>query len=280
VLSDQQRAALTARLRQTRRTGDATDEPVVELSVGGGTPVFAPHAVGGSVHEYAALARQLGDACHVYGITASGVRAGQRPGASLEEMATRYARLIRRIQPDGPYRLVGWSMGGVLAYETALRLVSGGARVALVALIDTPARAVSSYADTEEALAALFVADAIGDGRAQPPISGRLPVPDQLDALANHLTGGGSDTAALREELDRRYAVFAAHTAALAGYRPTTALPSDAVLIGCAGSPDSTADWAAMFGGTVTTARTPGDHYSCLRPPWIAGIAQSIRDRL
>ncbi len=280
MLSDQQRAALTARLRNNRRTREAAVGPVVELSAGGGMPVFAPHAVGGSVHEYAALARQLDGICRLYGITASGLRAGQRPGASLAEMATRYAQLIRRAQPDGPYRLIGWSMGGVLAYETALRLVDGGARVALVALVDTPARTVASYAGSEEALAALFVADAVRDSGGEAPICGRLPVPDQLDALAKHLTGGGNDTEALRDELDRRYAVFAAHTAALAGYRPTTALPADAVLIGCEGSVDSTADWATMFRGTVTVARTVGDHYSCLRPPWIADIAQAIRDRL
>ncbi len=279
MLSDAQRAALTARLRQGRPAGAAPSSavPVVDLATTGTVPAFVVHAVGGSVFEYAALARSLAMTYRLYGIEASGLRTDTRPGTSLAEMAGRYAEAIVLTQPAGPYRLIGWSMGGVLAFETARRLEAGGATVGLVVLIDTPYRTVSSYADTEEELAALFVADAMRSGGASAPGPGPVPVAEQLDRLATHLTAGGDDRGAVRAELDRRYAVFVAHTSALTSYLPTAPVSADALLVSAAGSADSAPDWSQMFHGQVRTARTAAHHYACLRPPAVTEIAELIR---
>jgi thioesterase domain-containing protein len=277
MLTDAQRTALAARLRQNRRDTPPPDRgPLVALS-SGTVPAFAVHAVGGSVHEYAPLAQALGGACAVSGIEAAGLRAGATPVAGLATMAERYAALIREAQPAGPHRLIGWSMGGVLAYETARRLEAAGDKVALVVLIDAPYRTVPSYADSEEGLAALFVADALRGTGSVPPASALRPVAEQLAELAARLVPDPAGRAAMAGELNRRYAVFAAHTAALAGYEPSGPLDAAGVLVAAHGSKDSAAYWTPLLRGGAQTVASAADHYGCLRPPAVAGIASAIR---
>ena len=52
-------------------------------------------------------------------------------------MAALYIQEIRRFQPEGPYSLGGWSLGGVIAFEMAHQLTGLGQQVALLALIDS-----------------------------------------------------------------------------------------------------------------------------------------------
>jgi thioesterase domain-containing protein len=56
---------------------------------------------------------------------------------TIEETAGQYVRLIRQIQPRGPYVLVGWCNGGTLAFETARQLLEAGGVVSRVFMIDT-----------------------------------------------------------------------------------------------------------------------------------------------
>jgi amino acid adenylation domain-containing protein len=55
---------------------------------------------------------------------------------SLEGIAAEYVRLIHKFQANGPYKLIGWCVGGVLAFEVARQLVEMGHEVSLLALID------------------------------------------------------------------------------------------------------------------------------------------------
>jgi thioesterase domain-containing protein len=55
---------------------------------------------------------------------------------TLEAIAAEYVRLIYKFQTAGPYKLIGWCVGGVLAFEVARQLVEAGHEVALLAMID------------------------------------------------------------------------------------------------------------------------------------------------
>ncbi|HEY2550764.1 MAG TPA: amino acid adenylation domain-containing protein, partial [Streptosporangiaceae bacterium] len=109
--------------------------PLIRLSNGAGElPLFLIHPVGGTVFGYHQLARELAGTFGVYGLQAPGLTgagrgagggAGRGAGAtaaSLAGLADDYAGRIRAVQPAGPYRLGGWSMGGVVAFEIARRL--------------------------------------------------------------------------------------------------------------------------------------------------------------
>src|SRR5262249_52982882 len=85
------------------------------------------------------LARQLGTGHPFYALQAAGLDEGQEPLDRLEEMAARYAEAIRTVQPEGPYHLGGWSLGGLVAFEMARQLTEQGYEVATLAVLDVPA---------------------------------------------------------------------------------------------------------------------------------------------
>jgi thioesterase domain-containing protein len=104
--------------------------------LGVGLPLFLFHGVGGGVTENLELARALGPDVPVYGLQAID-RDGGEMQASLEACAELYAAEIVAFQPEGPYFLGGFSLGGWFAYETARQLRRGGHEVALLAQFDT-----------------------------------------------------------------------------------------------------------------------------------------------
>jgi amino acid adenylation domain-containing protein len=55
----------------------------------------------------------------------------------LEDLASHYIEELQQVQPRGPYYLIGYSFGGVIAYEMACQLVANGHQVNLVGLLDT-----------------------------------------------------------------------------------------------------------------------------------------------
>jgi thioesterase domain-containing protein/acyl carrier protein len=57
----------------------------------------------------------------------------------LELSARRYVEKLRHIQREGPYQLIGYSFGGVIAYEMARQLLASGEGVSFLGLLDTPA---------------------------------------------------------------------------------------------------------------------------------------------
>ena len=123
-------AMITARI--------ALSSPIAELRHGdGGTPLFIVHGLGGSVMELAALAHRLDTTAPIYGIQAKGLHEHEAPLATVEEMAACYIPLLRSAQPHGPYRLAGYSMGGLVALEMAQRLQNEGETIDLLMMLDT-----------------------------------------------------------------------------------------------------------------------------------------------
>ncbi|QUF04054.1 amino acid adenylation domain-containing protein [Actinosynnema pretiosum subsp. pretiosum] len=57
--------------------------------------------------------------------------------ATLAEMATRYVEWVRTTEPEGPYRLGGWSFGGVVALEMASQMTAHGDEVSDLLLVDS-----------------------------------------------------------------------------------------------------------------------------------------------
>jgi thioesterase domain-containing protein len=128
-------AALADTIRQPE---DATTwSPLVLLSSGGNKPpLFCIHPVGGNLFDYYNLAKQLDKDRPIYGLQARGVDGKQQPLDRIEDMASYFIRSIQTIQPDGPYFLIGYSFGGVIAFEIARQLTERGQKVALLGLVD------------------------------------------------------------------------------------------------------------------------------------------------
>ena len=112
--------------------------PLVALRPGGSGPAFfCVHAADGFLFPFYDLARRLGRP--FFGVQPFGMDDDGPASASVEEMAARYVDAALATQPEGPYHLGGWSLGGLVAFEMARRLVEAGSEVATVAILDTPA---------------------------------------------------------------------------------------------------------------------------------------------
>ena len=101
-------------------------------------PLFCVHAVAGDILFYRNLLPYLGSNQPVYGLQAQGLDGKKPPLTQIEEMAACYIKELQIIQPEGPYFLVGYCLGGIVAFEMAQQLLVKGQKVAELVLIDSP----------------------------------------------------------------------------------------------------------------------------------------------
>ncbi|MGA4844347.1 non-ribosomal peptide synthetase [Streptomyces sp. G45] len=108
---------------------------VLPLKAGGsGAPVWFIHPGVGLCWPYLGMAGRLGDR-PVYGIQARGFDGSPLP-ESIAEMVADYLEQILAVQPEGPFTLIGHSLGGPLAHAVAAALQSRGHEVPVIALLD------------------------------------------------------------------------------------------------------------------------------------------------
>lgn len=104
---------------------------------GANPPFFFVHGWGGEVHVFESLARCLAPDQPVFGLRAVEPSDDRNRPASVEEMATHYVQEIRSCQPEGPYHIGGYSLGGWIAYEVAQQLIRQGQSVRMLGILDT-----------------------------------------------------------------------------------------------------------------------------------------------
>jgi amino acid adenylation domain-containing protein len=116
----------------------SSPSPIVAIQPKGSRrPFFCVHPGSGDVYNYAKWAAHLGFDQPFYGLQDPKLYTDEDPYTSLEAMAALYVEAIRRVQPQGPYLLAGWSFGGHVAFEMAQQLVRHGESADMVAVIDT-----------------------------------------------------------------------------------------------------------------------------------------------
>ena len=98
--------------------------------------VFFLHGLGGNVSEFFELVRCIDWGYPIYGLQAQGSDGLANPLDQVETMAEYHIEAIRQLQPRGPYRLCGYSLGGLVALEIARQLRASGAEVAMLSMID------------------------------------------------------------------------------------------------------------------------------------------------
>jgi amino acid adenylation domain-containing protein len=106
-------------------------------ATGSKPPLFFMHMREGDVLAYRDLARHLPADQPLYGLQSRGLDGMSPINTRIEDMARDYVREIRKLYPNGPYALCGWSFGGVVAFEVARQLEHQGQPVVLLALLDS-----------------------------------------------------------------------------------------------------------------------------------------------
>jgi acyl transferase domain-containing protein/thioesterase domain-containing protein len=100
-------------------------------------PLFCVHGAGGNVLNFKVISDRLGPQLPFYGLQAQGVDGRLPPLTTIEDMAAQYVEAVKTVDPTGPYRLAGYSGGGVIAYEMAQQLRREGREVETIMMIDT-----------------------------------------------------------------------------------------------------------------------------------------------
>ena len=101
-------------------------------------PLFCIHGGDGGVIFYRGLATSLPPGCPLHAIESLELcRSCAVEVASMEETAAAYVRSLLAFQPRGPFRLAGYSFGGVVAHAMACQLVEAGHEVDFLGLFDT-----------------------------------------------------------------------------------------------------------------------------------------------
>ncbi|MGH3914895.1 MAG: amino acid adenylation domain-containing protein [Pseudonocardiaceae bacterium] len=128
-------AGLAARLNMDEPR-DAFDVVLPLRSQGCRSPLFCIHPAGGISWSYCGLLTHLDPDYPIYALQARGLTRPEPRPTSIGQMAADYADQIRKIQPAGPYHLLGWSVGGLVAHAIATELQQRGEQTALLAVLD------------------------------------------------------------------------------------------------------------------------------------------------
>jgi thioesterase domain-containing protein len=151
--------------------------------------LYLIHPGGGMVHCYFELGREFRPDQPLMALQSLGLDAGSEPHTTIEAMSQHYVDLIIAAQPEGPYRLGGWSLGGVVAFEMAREFVRRGHIVDRLFLLDTSCPGafgpMSAYdvSDTELLLGIVGLPEGCGIA---PDEFSRLTLDAQLTLLLNH----------------------------------------------------------------------------------------------
>jgi thioesterase domain-containing protein/acyl carrier protein len=129
-------ATLAEQLGQSS-VGEAFDVLLPIKDNGGSSAIFCVHPVSGIGWCYSPLAGIASPEHSVYALQARGLDGKDALPDSIQEMAADYVRQIRAVQESGPYHLMGWSFGGVVAHEMSVQLRAQGEQVETLALLDS-----------------------------------------------------------------------------------------------------------------------------------------------
>ncbi|HEX8361296.1 MAG TPA: alpha/beta fold hydrolase, partial [Longimicrobium sp.] len=124
-------------------------------------PLFLVHEGTGSVAYAQALRPHIDAEIPLYALPA--VSVNELRLRTVEGMAARLVKMIRAVQPAGPYRLAGWSFGGTLAYEIAAQLIGQDEAVEFVGMMDTHYRAEAAADDYALLLRMLRMEEGLGE---------------------------------------------------------------------------------------------------------------------
>ncbi len=265
-----------------RREGDV----LVVLREGTQRPLFCVHPSGGSVAWYLPLAKALPPGRPVIGLQARGIDGGV-DAQSMQGLAEDYVRRMRAHQPEGPYALFGWSMGGNIAQEMAIQLTAQGEQVDTLLLLEPAVPDEAGMFAVTEALELLDRAVAMREAirELSPGTPARL---SQERELVTTLLAAGVNSAEADLGADWPVAMWTALLRAASTYRPdpyygpvhllVTAEAADAgpgrpSVVAGESYPAYERRCRELFPEGLTLHHLPGTHRSMVADPEVAAVA-------
>ncbi|WP_406641792.1 amino acid adenylation domain-containing protein [Amycolatopsis sp. WGS_07] len=240
-------------------------------------PLFCLHAGLGLSLPYLGLAAHLPDR-PVYGLQSPGISGTEQFPDSVEQVAEDYLHHIRRLQPHGPYHLLGWSYGGLLAFELAVRLESAGETVGSLSILDSyPQDGTEAAPSRHELLVDFLEHVGFHDHSAA-----ELTPADVISVLRQ----GDSRLADIGEERMTRVLAVMDNNASLAHrYRPARFLGAVELFVAAEGLTDAevaerAGRWVPHVSGPVRARRIDCGHEYLMDPKPQAEIGAAVAETL
>jgi surfactin family lipopeptide synthetase A len=256
-------------------------------------PFFCVHGIGGGVLCLTELANQLGPDQAVFGLEASDHGDETDPPLSVDAVAARYLSDMRRVAPQGPYCVGGYSAGGVVAFEMAQQLRAQGEEVAILAILDgalfehkyllSGARRLIPFVRN---VPYWLMDDLLRSDREQ--LTGRVRSKIRLmKARADGLFGGANARAAdIRDVLgmwglpDQYRRSLESWQQALDSYAPQ-AYPGRVTLFRARAGPlfrfyPPDMGWGRVAAGGVDVRVVPGSHETMLTQPYVSVLGRQL----
>lgn len=249
-----------------------------------GQPLFCVHGIGGNVFRLVQLARRLGRTVPFYGLQGWSSLEETAFLGDVAQMAGRYLAEIRRQQPAGPYRLAGYSLGYVVAYEMARCLEEAGEEVEFLGFVGYSETRPTDSSVPEDLRAVQF----------EVGLAHELTIPIDLDRIralaaeerlpyvvetgcAAGILPAGFGVADAR----RFIAVFNANAAALQHWTPRPLRCAATLFVAEADEAgDPQQRWSALVQGGIERVDVPGNHATMLISPQVEILAEAVEARL
>ena len=276
---------LAVPLQRGYQTWTSNINPVPLRSNGNQSPLFFVHELSGDVLPYMPLAQQMTEDIPIYGLQlqATSPYSTDSSQTSVEAMAAQYVEAIRLVQPHGPYRLAGWSVGGLIAYEIANQLIGDDESVEFLGMIDTYRHSgynESMGSDDDVSLFLMYV-------RAQAPMIDesefiKLIAIPELDYIFDQCKQTGILPPEITlEEVYRRLKVVRAINRAIISYYPQPIqipiylFAADNLL-----GDDPSRGWGTLVGERLNLKPIGGTHASIMEQPHLQRLADAITQAL
>lgn len=252
-------------------------------------PLFCVHGIGGNVLNYFDLARCLEPNRSFYGLQAKGLDGQQQPYTRIEDMAAYYIDAIRAVQPQGPYLLSGWSMGGIVAFEMAIQLQKKGHEIEQLFLLDswTPNYIqMRSGNFNNTLLLKYFLQDLESYVGKSLTVSYDSIAPLATEEQINHVLKQAKISEIVTSDLKSPQIrplieVFQANLQALQNYIPQigstriTLFRASEILFG--NLDDSTLGWSELTTQSIDVCIVPGNHYTMLTQPYVQDLSEKLK---
>lgn len=219
---------------------------VTELKRGKDRPaLFAAHVIGGHLSDYLEVVTGLHPDRPVIGIHPRGMAGKERPDFSMQGLARHCIAEMRKVQPDGPFHLLGYSFGARLCVEIANQLVAAGQAVGSLVMIDPQppsgepgARARAVHRPLREGSISLAMARLLNT---VPAAMGLREAPGKIDE---------------------------AHLVASLAYRPEPLALPHVLIVFASGNPYldiARSEWQRVLGGNAKIEVEEGSHMDVVR---------------
>ncbi|MDH6710138.1 amino acid adenylation domain-containing protein, partial [Kitasatospora sp. MAA19] len=269
-------AGLAERLKTGGELGDKFAELMPLRREGELPPLFCVHAGYGVALGYSRLLPYL-PGRPLYALQARSLTRNDELPDSVEQMAADYVAHIRRIQPSGPYHLLGHSFGGLVVHAVASRLQELGEEVALLVIMDAYPYATYTVKGVErdeqetlELFLEMFEAERPSpEGR---PLDRDEVLQTLVDSSASAFTA--DDLAAMGDAWER-------HTRMMRAFDPGH-VRSDVLFFTATrerpeGTPSATA-WGPHIDGRIIDRDLDATHHGLMDPRHLAEIARAINE--